>query len=438
MSKEQAILDALRQIVDPDLGRDIVTLGFVKDLHIEKSRVRFTLELTTPACPVKESFKQQAEELVKLIPGIEEVTVTLSGPRSRKVFDPERMKSGAKDVGCLVAISSCKGGVGKSTLAASIAMEIASRGQRVGLLDADLFGPSVPTLFDLHDVDMKVTAENKMIPISKGRLKLISFGFLIKEAPAVLRGPMASNYLKQLIHQSAWGELDYLFIDMPPGTGDIPLTLTQTLELDGAVIVTTPHSLSLADVGKGILMFEKVNVPVLGIIENMSYFLCPDNGKAYHLFGRDATRKVQERFGAEILGNLPLFQDFDLTGSRKGIAGEMLSKTVDQVVRAIGKSALSRKENPRISFDDQWSRVTWNDGSTTQTLHVDLRYYCNSASNVDERTGQRLIKRENIPPDIKPRSASPLGNYAFAIEWSDGHRSIFPYDYFKEIAAKAK
>ena len=175
-------------------------------------------------------------------------------------------------------------------MAATLALEFAKRGYRVGLLDADIYGPSIPSLFNLLNVKLATTKEAHLIPVIKDKLKIMSFGFLLGDSPSVLRGPIVSNYIQQLLHRVAWQELDYLFIDMPPGTGDVQLTITQSIALHGAIIITTPHMLSLVDVSRGILMFEKVNVPILGVIENMSYFYCRDNGKKYHLFGDKATR----------------------------------------------------------------------------------------------------------------------------------------------------
>lgn len=450
MIEEKQVLTALKNIIDPDFDKDIVSMGFVKNLQIEKEKVSFTIELTTPACPVKEIFKQQAKEYVSAIEGVEQVEVTMTAAKTKKAFDPNLMKSGIKKINSFIAISSCKGGVGKSTVCASLALDLAARGYKVGLLDADIYGPSAPTLFSLYNISVKLTAENKIIPPEIKGLKIVSFGFLVGDSPAVMRGPMVSNYINQLVHQVEWGELDYLLIDMPPGTGDIQLTLCQTLSLDGAVIVTTPHQLSLTDVGKGILMFEKVNVPVLGVVENLSYFFCQDNGKSYHLFGRDAADKLAKRFGIDILGKLPISETFDLVSQLEPSANrepsasnafqEKLRKkfgeTTDNVIRSIGRNYLSRREKPTIETSQSHIKISWPEGKTLTALNRNLRYYCNSALNVDERTGKRIIKWEQIPQDIAAKSAMPLGNYAISVDWSDGHRSIFPYPYFKEIAHK--
>ena len=208
----------------------------------------------------------------------------------------------------VIAISSCKGGVGKSTIACALAWELAQRGFKTGLLDADIYGPSLPSLFQLHDAQVQ-TNEFKMIsPIDYKGLKLMSFGFLLGDAPAVMRGPIVTRYIQQLLFQTDWGELDYLILDMPPGTGDVQLTITQSIKLTGAVIVTTHHSLSLVDTARGILMFEKVKVPILGVIENMAYFLAPDTGKKYYIFGEQKAGALSARFGVKTLVEIPILE----------------------------------------------------------------------------------------------------------------------------------
>src|SRR5665213_1019580 len=206
----------------------------------------------------------------------------------------------------VIAISSCKGGVGKSTVACALALELARRGFKTGLLDADIYGPSLPSLFQLRDAKVKSNEFKLLTPIEHNGLKLMSFGFLLGDAPAVMRGPIVTRYIQQLLLQTDWGELDYLIIDMPPGTGDIQLTITQSIKLTGAVIITTHHSLSLVDTARGILMFEKVKVPILGVIENMAYFLAPDTGKKYYIFGEQKAGALSTRFGVKTLAEVPI------------------------------------------------------------------------------------------------------------------------------------
>jgi len=432
MITHEQVLDALRKIIDPDFHKDIVSLGFIKNLNIEQGKVHFDIELTTPACPVKNEFKRRAEEAVSAIQGVEGVEVKMTARKRRP--SPLEEKSGLNKVDSIIAVSSCKGGVGKSTVAATIAMEISGRGFRVGLLDADIFGPSVPTLFNLHDVQVQGNADQKMLPLKVRNLKVMSFGFFLKDQPAVMRGPMVSNYIKNLLHGIDWGDLDYLILDLPPGTGDIQLTITQSARLDGAVIVTTPQILSLVDVGKGILMFDKVNVPIIGVVENMSYFICDNCSKKHFIFGGDAGEVLRERFGINLLTRLPIsdvytksFEDYQTS--------ELTAKLADDVIKAFGKSAFKVDRKPEIQFDESRITLKWGEGREASVDNGELRANCRCANCVHEMTGERLLKREDIPPNIRAEAITSVGNYAVSIQWSDGHSSgLYSYSLIKKLA----
>ena len=435
MVSSEQVLGTLREIIDPDFNRNIVDLGFVRDLKINKNgNISFTINLTTPACPVKDFFKTEAQKKVLALEGVQKVDVRLTAVKThtQSSKNAPSKDSGLQKVRTLIAVSSCKGGVGKSTVATLLARELVHRGFAVGLLDADIYGPSVPTLFGLHDVQLSFTADQKILPEVHEGLKLMSFGFVVKSEPSVMRGPMVSNYIQQLLHGVLWGELDYLIIDMPPGTGDIHLTITQSVSIDGTVIITTPHLLSLTDVGKGILMFEKVNVPVLGVIENMSTFFCEDNGKEYALFGQGAAQSLQERFGIEVLGKIPI--QSSISDPLTSTTHPLLKPVVDNFIRSIGKASLKVELPPHLYHDFQKIVFTWE--QTSKILSFEnrvLRYYCNSAVNVDERTGKRLVQWEDIPENIQATVIKHLGNYAVVITWTDSHRSIFPYDYLNSL-----
>lgn len=434
MLTEQNILGALSKIIDPDFNRDIVSLGFVKNIKIDGKNVSFDIELTTPACPIKAEFQQKAEEAVKSLGGVEHVSINMTSQVKPKTAS-SNIPSTLNQVKSIIAVSSCKGGVGKSTIAGCLALELAGRGFKVGLIDADIYGPSIPTLFNLHNVPVHTNEKQQIIPIERNHLKIMSFGFLLGDSPAVLRGPIVSRYIQQLLHTTAWGELDYLFIDMPPGTGDVQLTITQSVQLSGAVIVTTRQSLSLVDVSRGILMFEKVDVPMLGIIENMSYFLCDGCGKKHYIFG-EGGKLLEERFGLPILEELPLLKE--LTGTlEKPVQNDFIKNAVDKVIRALGKSSLAKKEIPQITFNQKETRLQWPDGKEMIVSNRDLRLSCRCALCVNELTGEQLLKPENIKPDIQPKEITPLGNYAVGITWNDGHSSgIYPYKSMKEIVTK--
>jgi len=302
------VLDALRPIVDPDLGKNIVDLGFVKNLKIDAGRVSFEIELTTPACPVKAEFEKAARERVLALSGVERVDVAMtSSTRGRVASAPTPQEEVLPGVKNTIAVASGKGGVGKSTVAVNLALALRQSGAAVGLMDADVYGPSLPLLTGVSGPP-QATGDQRIAPHEGLGLKLMSVGFfLADDSPVIWRGPMVHGLVKQFLGDVDWGELDYLVIDMPPGTGDAALTLTQQAPLSGAVIVTTANNLSLMDARKGLIMFQTVEVPVLGIIENMSYFTPPDlPDRSYYIFGEGGGRRVAEELNTEFLGEVPI------------------------------------------------------------------------------------------------------------------------------------
>ena len=434
VTKDQ-VLAALSQIVDPDLGRDIVSLGFIVNLEIEGGHVLVEIRITTPACPVRDQFKADAERLIGELEGTESVTVTISSaPQPAASARPSvPRESGLGQVGALIAVASCKGGVGKSTVAAALARELAHRGHRVGLLDTDIFGPSIPILFDCRDRELQAGPGNTLLPAEVAGLKLMSFGFWLGDAPAVMRGPMVTNYIQQLLHGVHWGELDYLFLDLPPGTGDIQLTITQAVKLNGAVVVTTPQPLALADVGKGILMFDKVSVPVLGVVENMAYFEA--GGERHAVFGSDGGRQLQERFGVAVLGQLPLDPERYGRTFANGLDLPEIAAAADQMVRALGKASVAQEA---ISVEHDAERITlrWADGRSVSVANRALRASCRCAHCINEFTGERMANPSAVPADIHPQEIRTVGNYALAVTWSDGHSTgLFPYAAIEQLAA---
>lgn len=300
-ARTQEVLGALSCIIDPDLNADIVTLGFVKDLVIKGGEVSFTIELTTPACPLKAMFKNDAEAVVKKLSWVETVKVEISS----KVCGPSPMMRipGVKNV---IAVASGKGGVGKSTVAANIAIALAKEGARVGLLDADVYGPSLPILLGVHEVP-ELTEDKKLIPIERFGVKLMSLGFLVDPDQAVIwRGPMVHSLLTQFMQDVQWGELDYLIVDLPPGTGDAQLSLTQSIPLAGALVVTTPQAMASSIAGKVVSLFRKMDVQILGVVENMSYFICDNCGKEHDIFDKGGGEEMCKRLGITFLGGIPL------------------------------------------------------------------------------------------------------------------------------------
>ncbi|MBS1796241.1 MAG: Mrp/NBP35 family ATP-binding protein [Acidobacteria bacterium] len=302
---EQAVLDQLKHIVDPDLRKDIVTLGFVKDLTIDGGDVSFRIVLTTPACPVKEAFETEARQLVGALDGVRSVRVVMDAevPKGRGISGNMALPN----VKNIIAVSSGKGGVGKSTVAVNLAVSLALDGAKVGLMDADVYGPNVPLMLGL--ADQQPSAFNGQItPLEAHGVRMISMAVLAPaDKPMILRGPMLHGIVRQFLTDVNWGKLDYLIVDMPPGTGDVQLSLAQLVPVQGAVLVTTPQTVSIADVRRALKMFETVAVPTLGVIENMSYFVPPDMPeKRYHIFGEGGGSRLAAEYNVPFLGEVPL------------------------------------------------------------------------------------------------------------------------------------
>jgi ATP-binding protein involved in chromosome partitioning len=311
ISNEQ-VLAALRNVEDPDFKKDLVTLNMIKELTIVDKKISFTLELTTPACPMKDMLKNACLNAIKyFVDKDADIHINITS-RVTKPADTTQLAA----IRNIILVSSGKGGVGKSTVASNLAVTLAADGAKVGLIDADIYGPSVPTMFGLVGAkpSARETPEGKtlILPIEKYGIKLLSLGFFADpDQPVPWRGPMASNAIKQLFNDADWGELDYLIVDLPPGTGDIHITITQSFPIAGAVIVTTPQQVALADTRKGLAMFKmpSINIPVLGVIENMAYFTpeeLPDN--KYYIFGKDGGKALATSFNVPFLGEIPLVQ----------------------------------------------------------------------------------------------------------------------------------
>jgi len=301
---EASILEALRRIKDPDLHKDIVTLGFIRDLKIAGGDVSFRIVLTTPACPVKAEMENDARDFVSALPGVTSVRVTMDAevPKGRGIGD----KVSIPGVRNIIAVSSGKGGVGKSTVAVNLAVSLARDGARVGLMDADVYGPNVPIMLGVSDARPEVDG-NKLIPVEAYGVRLMSMAVLQPgDKPMIVRGPILHGLVKQFLSDVKWGELDYLIVDMPPGTGDVQLSLAQLVPVQGAVLVTTPQDVSVADVRRALRMFETVAIPVLGVVENMSYFIAPDTGNRYDIFGEGGGQRLAQTYGVPFLGAIPL------------------------------------------------------------------------------------------------------------------------------------
>lgn len=358
---EKEVLQALGKVEDPDLKKDLVTLGMIENIKITDSELSFSVVLTTPACPLKEKIKNDCLEALESVAGDRKVlidmTSNVTSVRSKSLILP--------NVKNIIAVASGKGGVGKSTVTSNLAVALAKTGANVGLIDADIFGPSIPTMFDCEHEQPGMVEENgknMLIPIEKYGVKLLSIGFLTPKDNAIIwRGPMASSALKQFISDVKWGELDYLLIDLPPGTSDIHLTLVQSVPVTGSVIVTTPQKVAIADAQKGLAMFKQpqINVPILGVIENMAYFTpeeLPDN--KYYLFGQDGGKKLSEKYDIPFLGEIPLVQSIRESGDsgypavmKDGITEKAFNDLAQNVARRVAIRNASKEKTKIVQMN---------------------------------------------------------------------------------------
>jgi ATP-binding protein involved in chromosome partitioning len=305
--QQAAVLDALKVVTDPDLHKDIVSLGFIKDLTIDGGRVAFTIELTTPACPVKEQMRDQARAAVAQLPGVSAVDVNMSA-RVREAVGGDSTRSPIPGVKNIIAVGAGKGGVGKTTVAVNLAIALAKCGGKVGMIDADIYGPNVPIMLGMKGEQLTTDGE-KIVPAEKYGLQVVSMAFLTADdAPIIWRGPMLHGALQQFFREVRWVDLDYLVIDLPPGTGDVALSLSQSVPVAGAIVVTTPQQVSLADSRRAIAMYKKLNIPPIGIVENMSYFVCANCRHEADIFGHGGGEKMAAELNIPFLGRVPIYQ----------------------------------------------------------------------------------------------------------------------------------
>ena len=452
------VLEQLKTLREPDLGRDVVSLDMVKNIRICAPIVSCDLELSNPASTHRERMQAEARSRLEALPGIDEAQVNVvfrvseSKPLEQRVLpNGQVMPAPQKPAGVknLIAIASGKGGVGKSTVSANLAVALAQAGASVGLCDADVYGPSQATMLGV-DVRPEVDADQKLIPVSAHGVHMMSMGLLTtKQTPVIWRGPMATKLIQQFLSGVLWGELDYLLIDLPPGTGDVQLTLTQSVPLTGALVVTTPQDVARNIAEKGLRMFEPVQVPVLGIIENMSYFECGHCGERTHIFSSGGGRRTSEELGLPLLGEIPLDPEV-VTGGDAGVP--IVASNPDSAVArayleiAAGLGAAVARVNhesegsPRpleIGEDQGQLKITWSDKTESHYPFDYLRNHCPCAVCVDEWTGERKNLVLLLSSDFRPMNVSPVGNYAIQIAWSDGHNTgIYSYKLLRELDPK--
>ncbi len=342
VTREQ-VLDALRTIQDPDLHKDIVTLNFVKEVRIQGGEVDFTVELTTPACPVKDQMKAEAEQKVAALPGVTAARAKMTADvRARGGFG----RQGVPGIKNILAVGAGKGGVGKSTTSVNLALSLFKKGARVGLMDADVYGPNIPQMLGITS-QPEVTEDKKMIPVEAHGLKVMSMGMLIPpDQPVIWRGPMLHSAVQQFMRDVAWGELDYLVVDLPPGTGDVALSLSQSVPVAGAVVVTTPQGVSVSDVRKAVQMFRQLNIPILGVVENMSYFVCGHCNERTDIFGQGGGQRMAKDLELQFLGEVPIDTRVRIGGDE----GQPIVVAAPDAPAAVAFEAVAGKVAAQISI----------------------------------------------------------------------------------------
>ena len=309
---EASVLAALKAVRDPDLNRDIVSLKFIKNLQIDGGRVAFSIELTTPACPVKDQMREQARAVVAAIPGVSAVEIEMTA-QVRAAISPDMTKAPVPGVKNIIAVGAGKGGVGKTTVAVNLAIALSQAGGRVALIDGDIYGPNVPLMLGIST--QLTTDGNKIVPAEQYGIQLVSMAFLTgDDAPVIWRGPMLHGVIQQFFREVRWENIDYLIVDMPPGTGDIALSLSQTVPVSGAVVVTTPQIVSVADTRRAVRMYQKLNVPTLGLVENMSHFVCPSCRHETDIFGKGGGEALAEELSVPFLGRIPIYEPIRIGG----------------------------------------------------------------------------------------------------------------------------
>lgn len=452
------VLDALRQVTDPSTGKDFVSLGLVANVRVQQGKVSFDLYLPSGAEGHMEALRSKALASVKSISGVSAVFPNiLKKPKPRVVHGAQAVPG----VNHVIVVGSGKGGVGKSTTAVNLAMALKKLGYATGLLDADIYGPSVPTMLGKNfprsaDGMQPATEDNLLIPFDLQGLKVISLGLLIgRDQPTVWRAPMATKMIQQFLLGVKWGDLDFLIVDLPPGTGDIQLTLSQQSNITGAVVVTTPQQVAIEIARKGLLMFRHVGVPVLGVVETMSGFACGDCGAVTSIFGEGGAKKLSQEDGVPLLGQIPV--DAALVRacdegepivlkdpkspsavSYMQAASRLVATIESQASSGEGKDVvpLAVEPMPAISTEGHRLAIYWSDGQKFVYNSRDLRFACPCAVCVDEFSGQRKITKDSVASDVALEKALPVGRYGVNLVWNDKHSTgIYTYKYLRELDA---
>jgi ATP-binding protein involved in chromosome partitioning len=352
---EAAVLEALKAVHDPDLHRDIVSLKFIKNLRIDGGRVGFSIELTTPACPVKDQMRDQARAAVLGVPGVTAVDIEMTA-QVRSTVGADLGKAPVTGVKNIIAVGAGKGGVGKTTVAVNLAIALSQCGGRVAMIDGDIYGPNVPIMLGIQT--QLTTDGQKIVPAEQYGIQLVSMAFLTgDDAPVIWRGPMLHGVIQQFFREVRWDNIDYLIVDMPPGTGDVALSLSQTVPVSGAVVVTTPQTVSVADTRRAVRMYQKLNIPTLGLIENMSHFVCPSCDHEADIFGKGGGEALARELSVPFLGRIPIYQPIRIggdtgvpiaVGEPQSAAARAFRTTAEQLAAQLSIASFGKKSIPLI------------------------------------------------------------------------------------------
>jgi Mrp family chromosome partitioning ATPase/DUF971 family protein len=441
------IKDALRNVLDPKNNENFVDLGYVKTIEYDSGHAEVHIEIPHSLQSMQKSFEIIIKKEINALNDVESLECTLSIQAKANAINA--VNNGLAHVKNIIAVSSCKGGVGKSTTTVNLAFNLAKSGLSVGIFDADIYGPSLPTMIKAEDINLY--EDGALIrPVEYNNIKLMSFGYAQNESqnqgPAILRGPMVSQIINQLLTNTNWGDLDYLLIDYPPGTGDVQLTLGQMIPITAAVIVTTPQHLSFIDVVKGIEMFDTLNIPTIAVVENMSYYVCKSCDDKHYIFGSGALNKLKKEFGFTHAFEFPLTTELSLSGDSgtpyilshpESSIAQQYQNLADAVVEETEKINEGGIQSPEVGFDHiEGIIIQFNDTKDLKINSKTLRIECQCAHCVEEFTGKKQIDVQSIPDNVHPMSMNPVGNYALGINWSDGHSSLYPYERLKTLTKK--
>jgi ATP-binding protein involved in chromosome partitioning len=450
------VLDALRKVTDPGSGKDFVSLGLVANVRVQAGKVSFDLYVPSHAEGHMDALRASAMAAVKAVPGVVAVLPNLLKKPKPRVVHGQQAVPGVNHV---IVVGSGKGGVGKSTTAVNLAMALKKLGYSTGLLDADIYGPSVPTMLGKsfprgQDGTQPATEDNQLIPFDMQGVKVISLGLLIgADQPTVWRAPMATKMIQQFLLGVKWGELDFLIVDLPPGTGDIQLTLSQQSNITGAIVVTTPQQVAVEIARKGLLMFRHVGVPLLGLIETMSGFACGECGAVTSIFGEGGAKRLASSDSVPLLGQIPvdaaLVRACDegepiVIRDPKSPSAQAYMQAAAKVVATVEALGTSEKDVVPLAVEPipaatggHRLAIYWSDGQKYTYTAKALRFACPCAVCVDEFSGERKVTADSIPDDIALEKALPVGRYGINLVWNDKHSTgIYTYRYLRELDAE--